>query len=104
MAPFTDDDRTLIRILRTEKHYNAYQTIREFPARNWITNSLNRLIQKIDAAGCSKRTRGSGHPVSARLADNIARVATLLCSQEDNPGTSKSPREIERETGYRTAV
>ena len=35
MGPFTDDDRVLIQILRMEKHYNAYQMIREFPARNW---------------------------------------------------------------------
>ena len=99
MAPFTDDDRTLIRILRTEKHYNAHQMMTEFPARNWSKRSLNRLIKKIDSTGSSKRKRGSGRPVSARTTDNIVRVATLLCSQEDNPGTSKSPREIERETG-----
>ena len=60
---------------------------------------LNRLIQKIDATGCSKHKRGSGRPVSIRTTDNIGHVASLICSQEDNPGTSKSPREIERETG-----
>ena len=30
---------------------------------------------------------------------NIQRVSELICSQEDNPHSHKSPREIERETG-----
>src|SRR6218665_1233813 len=47
MAPLTEDDRTLIRILRIEKHLNAYQMINEFPARNWSKNNLNRLIRQI---------------------------------------------------------
>ena len=99
MAPLTDDDRTLIRILKTEKHFNAYQMMTEFPTRNWNKDNLNRLIRQIDESGSSKRKPASGRPRSARNADNIARVADLICSQEDNPGTSKSPREIERETG-----
>jgi len=99
MAPLTEDDRTLIRILRIEKHLNAYQMMNEFPARNWSKNNLNRLIRQIDASASSKRKPVTGRPRSARTADNIARVAELICSQEDNPGTSKSPREIERETG-----
>ena len=47
MAPLAEDDRTLIRILRIEKHLNAYQMINEFPARNWSKNNLNRLIRQI---------------------------------------------------------
>ena len=89
MAPLTEDDRTLIRILRIEKHLNAYQMTNEFPARNWSKNNLNRLIRQIDASASSKRKPVTGSPRSARTADNIARVAELICSQEDNPGTSK---------------
>src|SRR6218665_3336961 len=47
MAPLTEDDRALIRILIIEKHLNAYQMINEFPARNWSKNNLNRLIRQI---------------------------------------------------------
>src|SRR6218665_2233001 len=100
MAPLIEDDRTLIRILRIEKHLNAYQIINEFPDRNWRKNNLNRLIRQIDASASSKRKPVTGRPRSARTADNIARVAELICcSQKNIPGTSKSPREIERETG-----
>lgn len=94
MAPLSEDDRTLIRILRIEKHLNAYQMMNEFPARNWSKNNLNRLIRQIDASASSKRKPVTGCLRSARrpTANNIACVAELVCSQEDNPGTSKSHR------------
>src|SRR6476469_1901767 len=71
----------------------------EFPARNWSKNNLNRLIRQIDETASSKRKSVVGRPRSARTAVNIARVAELIFSQEENPGTSKSPRKIERQTG-----
>jgi len=55
-------------------------------------------LKEIDATGLSNRTTGGRRKRSARTADNIARVEQLFCSQEDNPGTRKSPREIERVT------
>ena len=67
MAPLTEDDRTLIRILRIEKHLNAYQMMNEFPARNWNKINLNRLIRQIDASASSKRKPVIGRPRSARI-------------------------------------
>ena len=60
---------------------------------------MNDLIKKIDETGDTKRKQGSGRPRSVRTADNVAKVEELISSQEDQPGTSKSPREIERQTG-----
>ena len=45
------------------------------------------------------RKQGSGRPRSVRTEANIDLVADLICSQENDPGTGKSPREIEKETG-----
>src|SRR5688572_26326732 len=89
MAPLTDDDRILIRILRTDKGFNAFQMIKEFPNRGWNKSVLNRLIRKL----MKQELRVVNH------ANNIARVSELICSHDDDPGTSKSPREIQRETG-----
>ena len=36
---------------------------------------------------------------SARTQGNIQVVEEMICSQEGQPGTSKRPREIARETG-----
>ena len=47
MAPLTDDDRILIQILRTDKGFNAFQMIKEFPNRGWNKSVLNRLIRKL---------------------------------------------------------
>ena len=42
----------------------------------------------------TKRKTGSGRPKTARTVENVEHVAELICSQEDDPGTSKSARQI----------
>jgi nuclear transport factor 2 (NTF2) superfamily protein len=54
MAPLTQEDRILIKILRIEKGYNAHEMMTEFPARKWNKYALYRLIKQIDATGMSK--------------------------------------------------
>src|SRR6218665_858284 len=73
--------------------------ITEFPQRQWKRSTLNDLIKKIDETGDTNRKQGSGRPRSVRTADNIAKVEELISSQENQPGTNKSLREIECETG-----
>ena len=70
--------------------------------KTWCRSSLDRLIKKIDAGllpvdGVIGRIHRWPRPV--RTAANVARVKELICSQEDAPGTHKSPQEIERQTG-----
>jgi len=62
-------------------------------------SSVNDLLRKIDKTGSVERKVGSGRPSSIRTQRNISRVNDLICSQEVNPGTSKSHREIEKITG-----
>src|SRR6218665_1565332 len=95
----TCDDKSLIRALRLEKRWGSLLMIREFPQRQWKRSTLNDLIKKIDETGDTNRKQGSGRPRSVRTADNVAKVEELISSQEGQSGTSKSPREIERETG-----
>ena len=99
MAPLTTDDKILIRALRLEKGWSALTMMREFPSRKWKKRTLCDLIKRIDETGTIDRKKGSGRPRSARTTSNIQIVGDLICSQEGNPCTSKSPREIERETG-----
>jgi len=70
--------------------------ISEFPGRNWKLNSLNRLVKKIDETDSLDGKVGSGRPQTVRTADSIAVVGEMICSQEDKPGTHKSPIEISR--------
>ena len=51
------------------------------------------------------RRPGSGRPVTVTTEENEELVGDLICSQEENPGTHLSPREIEKVTGIsRTSV
>ncbi len=53
VAPHTEEDRILIRILRVEKEYNALQMLIEFPYRKWNKYALHQLIYQNDATGTS---------------------------------------------------
>jgi len=49
MAPLTDDDKILIKILHLEKGYSAVHMTCAFPARNWSRRmlcNLNKCINK----------------------------------------------------------
>lgn len=70
-----------------------------FPNKAWSIASVSRVINKIDNDGTTERKPGSGRPKSARTQQKIERVSELICSQDDDPHSHKSPREIERETG-----
>ena len=54
---------------------------------------MTRKRRPTDEHGsATKRKTGSGRPKTARTAENVERVAELICSQED-PGTRKSRRQ-----------
>jgi len=72
--------------------------MREFPARQCKRQTLYDLVRKIDQTGSTDRLTGSGRPRSVHTAANIKNIEDLICSQERQPGTSKSPREISWET------
>jgi len=60
---------------------------------------LDKIIRKTARAGNSKRLPGSGRPRTARTADKIEEVETLVLSQEDLPQTHRTQRQIAREVG-----
>ena len=76
--------------------------MKEFPARKWSRSALNRLIATIDSTGSAERKQ---RICTSRSRDNIAAVEELVLSQEDQPSTHRSTRQIARETGIaRTSV
>src|SRR3954464_15074070 len=95
---FTSDDRILIRALQIEKGYGAKRLLKEFPTKPWSLSAVNKLLANIDATGSVSRKVGSGRPFSVCTNDNCAIVADLILSQEENPGTHRTIREIEKET------
>ena len=62
--------------------------------------TLQGICQWIDKTGSAvERKAGSGRPKSARSTDNVTKVQELICSQEGQPGTSKSTRQVASEIG-----
>ena len=55
-------------------------------------------LRKTDETQSVERKAGSGRPRTARTKKNIEIVEEFICSQEDEPKSHKTPREIVRET------
>lgn len=99
------DSKKTIKTLRQQKGWNGSKIVREFPQKQWPLRSVNYLLNKIDATGSCERQEGSGRPRTTRTDENVEIVENFICSQEGDPGTHQTPREIERITGIpRTSV
>jgi len=99
------EDKVLIKNLHLSKGYGARKLMSEFPDKNWKRSSLDKLLKKIQQTGMVQRKKGSGRPKTARTAQNVSAVEELALSQESQPNTHRSVREIVRETGiWRSSV
>jgi len=95
----SQEDAILIKNLYRSKRYGARRLLREFPDKCWKLGSIDALLKKIRKTGTIDRQPGSGRPRSVRINENIENVEDLVLSQEDQPKTHRSTREISRETG-----
>jgi hypothetical protein len=98
---FSSEDRVLIKELRLAKGYGAKRFLREFPTKDWSLPGLSRLIKQLTSTGTTERKQGmgGGRPRSSRTRANIEEVNELIMSQEDQPGTHRTVRQIAGETG-----
>lgn len=77
----------------------SYQNKEFLSSETVEADHSKKIIAKVDSTGNILRKPGSGRPMSARTAYNIAAVQHLIRSPVNQPGSHRSPREIERETG-----
>ena len=91
---FFNQDRLTIESLYDNNKWSAYRIVKEFPAKAWNERSVARILSKYKATGTTARKSGSGRPVTVATAENMEIVEELISSQESQPGTHKSPREI----------
>ena len=57
---------------------------------------MYRLLKRFKEEDSMDRKTGSGRPRTVTNVQNEELVEDLICSQEDNPGSHMSPREIEK--------
>jgi len=81
------------------KGYNARQLRTEFPDKGWTPSSTNRLLKNFRDTGTVDRRQCSSRPRSASTDKNIDQVNDMVLSQEDQPRTHSTVREISRKTG-----
>jgi hypothetical protein len=99
MAKLSQADKMRVQTLR-EQGLGAKAIKAAYPLKGWKLGTLKAICRRIDQRGSAvERKAGSGRPKSARTAENIAKVEELICSQESEPGTSKSTRQVAREVG-----
>ena len=96
---FSNEDKVLIKSLFELKGYNAHQSMKAFPNKDWNKSSLNRLLKKLRDTSTVNRRPGSGRRRTARTDNNVQLVDELVQSQEDKPQTHRTLRKISRETG-----
>lgn len=101
---FSSDEKAVIKNDFLEKGWNANRICTEHPTKNWDRVSVYRLLKRFQETGTMERKQGSGRPRTVCTEENENLVEQLICSQEDNPGSHMSPREIEKHTGINRSV
>ena len=84
----------MIKHYRETYKWGRKKLIRNFPEKNWSPGGLDHLLEKIDKDKHVERKKGSGRPRAQRTKKNEELVQDLILSQEDQPGTHYSKREI----------
>ena len=96
---FSSEDKAIIKNDFVEKGWSSYRICQEHPSKNWNRVSVHRLLKRFEKDGSMDRRPGFGRPFTVTTEENEELAGDLICSQEQNPGTHMSPREIEKFTG-----
>ena len=97
---FTEEDRIIIKYLRTKWGHGREWILNKHPEKKeWTLGGIGTLLKKIDETNSIQRKPGSGRPREIRTQDNIELVEELILSQEDAPQSHATPNSIARQTG-----
>ena len=91
------EDRIIIKYIRKKYGHGVTRIVADHPEFNWNVNTVKSLIKKIDETGTVDRKEGSGRPRTSRTEENIEQVEEMICSQEEEWGTHRTPTEIANE-------
>jgi len=77
----------------------GYRTVTgKFPGKGWKLGTVKSICKRVDdRRSAIMRKSGSGRPKMVWTEENINHVAKLICSQDDQPGMSKSTRQIAKD-------
>ena len=90
----TEKQKAVIENDFIEKGWNANKIWTEHPSFNCSRQAVHNLITKIKETGSTDRKKGSGRPITATTEENADLVEEPICSQEEQPGSHSSLRQI----------
>lgn len=90
----TEKQKAVIENDFIEKGWNAHKIWTEDPSFECSRIAIHNLIMKIKETGSTDRKKGSGRPITATTDENGELVEELICSQEEEPGSHNSIRQI----------
>jgi len=68
--------------------------IKEFLNKKWSKRGVENFQKRLRTTGSIERAPGSGRPSTTRTAENVDDVGDLVQSQENQPQTHRSTRQI----------
>ena len=94
MGKVSVDDKMRIQTLH-EQGLGYRAIAAKYPKKNWKLDTVKLICKRVDETGSALiRKQGGGRPRSVRTPEMIEQVGELICSQENQPRTSKSTRKI----------
>jgi len=91
------EDKTLIKNVWESKKYTVKRLIKEFSNKKWSKRGVEDFQKRLRTMGSIERAPGSGRPCTTHTAENVDTVGDLVQSQENQPQTHLSTRQISRE-------
>jgi len=90
---FMSEEKRFIKSVCQSKGSSTKRICKEFSIKKWAVSSAEDQckMQKINS---TERKTGEDRPQTARSEQNYRHMTELICSQEGNTGSSRSPREM----------
>ena len=95
----TKEDKILVQNVRESKKYGVRRLINEFRNKKWSKRGVEDFQKRSRTTGSIERAPASGRPRTTRTAENVDAMGDLVQSQEYQPQTHRSTRQISRELG-----
>jgi len=81
------------------KKYRVKRLIKKFPNKKWSKRGVKDFQKRLRTTGSIEPAPGSGRQCTSRTAENVDAVGDLVQSQQNQPQTHRSTRQISRELG-----
>ena len=91
---FSNEEKAAIKNVFLERWWNSHKICKEHPTKSYIRVSICGILRRFQEDNSVDRIAGSGRRRTITTEENENLIENLICSQEDNPGSNMSPKEV----------